>query len=249
MKKKIIIANWKLNGNIKFIKKYFNKIKKINNKNCLISIAPPIIYLSYIYKLIKNTNITLTSQNIDIHSNGSYTGEISGEMLKDINTKYVIIGHSERKKYHLENNNIILKKILITKQKKLIPIICIGENLIDFNKNKSKNVCKKQLKYLIKNYNINIFINSIIAYEPIWAIGTGENANITHINKITKFIKNFIKKYNKKISKQTIIIYGGSINIENYKKIIQLKNINGLLIGKSSLNIKTFTYIIKNIQK
>ncbi len=247
MKKKIIIANWKLNGNIKFIKKYLNKIKKINNKNCIISIAPPIIYLSYIYKLIKNTKITLTSQNIDTHLNGSYTGEISAEMLKDIKIKYVIIGHSERKKYHLENNYTILKKILITQKKKLIPIICIGENLIDFNKNNSKKICKKQLKYLIKNYNINIFKNSIIAYEPIWAIGTGKNANITHINKIIKFIKNFIKKYNKKISKKIIIIYGGSINIENYKKIIQLKDINGLLIGKSSLNIKTFTYMVKNI--
>lgn len=245
---KIIIANWKLNGNIKFIKKYINKIKKyINNNKYKICIAPPIIYLSYFYKLIKkNININLVSQNIDIHEKGAYTGETSVKMLKDLNIKYVLIGHSEIRKYHKENNKNILKKFLITKKKNIIPILCIGENIDQYNKKKSINTCIKQINFIIKKKYINILKNTIIAYEPIWSIGTGKTANINHINKINYSIKKYIYSINKNIYKYIKIIYGGSINYKNYKKIIFQKNIDGLLIGNSSLNIKEFIKIIKN---
>ncbi len=250
MNKKIIICNWKLNGNKKFIKNYIKKLNKYKNlyKNKEICIAPPIIYMYYLNKLIKKTKIKLTSQNVDININGAFTGEISAKMLKNINTKYVIIGHSERKKYHFEKNKLLLKKILITKKLNLIPIICIGENIKQYKNNISIKICKKQLKYFIKYKNIEIFKNSIIAYEPIWSIGTGKNASINHINKINKFIKHYLLSFNNnKIKNKFKIIYGGSINPINSKNIISQKNIDGLLIGKSSLNIKNFIKIIKNI--
>ncbi len=247
--KKIIICNWKLNGNKKFIKKYIKILKK-NNKlynNYIICISPPIIYMDYTSKLIKNTNILLTSQNVDIHLKGSFTGEISAKMLKNINTKYIIIGHSERRLYHKENNNILLKKIIITKKLNITPIICIGENINDYNLKNSKKICKKQLKYFIKKKGIKILKNIIIAYEPIWSIGTGKNASIKHINKINKYIKKYINNKYKNINKKFKIIYGGSVNKNNAKEILKQKNIDGLLIGKSSLNIKEFLKIIKNI--
>ncbi len=248
MKKKIIIANWKLNGNRKFIKKYIKKIKNIkNNSHIEISISPPIPYLWFTYLLIKNTKISITSQNIDINISGPFTGDISGKNLKDINVKYVIIGHSERKKYHFENKIIILKKIITSKKSNIIPIICIGENIKEYIQKKSIKICKKQIKYIIKNTNINIFNKTIIAYEPIWAIGTGKNANIKHINKIHNFIKKYIKKKTKKKIKNMKIIYGGSVNNKNSHKIISQKNVDGLLIGKSSLNIKEFKKILNTI--
>ncbi len=249
MKKKIIICNWKLNGNKKFIKNFINKLiknKKIYKKN-IICISPPIIYMDYTRKLIKNNNINLTSQNVDINTKGSFTGEISAKMLKKINTKYIIIGHSERRLYHSENNNILLKKIIITKKLNMIPIICIGENIDEYNLKISKKICKKQLNYFIKKEGINILKNTIIAYEPIWSIGTGKNASTKHIYKINKYIKKYIININKNIKNKFNIIYGGSINKNNVNKIINKTNIDGLLIGKSSLDINELIKIIKNI--
>ncbi len=251
--KKIIIANWKLNGNLKFIKKYFKKLIKYNkyNKNnkILILIAPPIIYLYKIKKIIKkNKNINLISQNIDKNLIGPYTGETSPIMLQDIGIKYTLIGHSERRKNHKENNKIILKKIILAQKNKIIPILCIGENIKDYKNKKSLKICKNQIKYIIKKNNINIFKNIIIAYEPIWAIGTGQIANIKHINKINIYIKNYIYKKSKKNIKNIKILYGGSINIKNIKKIITQKNIDGLLIGNYSLKIKNFIKILNIIK-
>ncbi len=249
MKKKIIICNWKLNGDKKFIKNFINKLNKYSKlyNNYIISISPPIIYMDYTRKLIKNKNIYLTSQNVDINIQGSFTGDISAKMLKDIYTKYIIIGHSERKIYHKENNKILLKKIIITKKLNMIPIICIGENLNEYKLKISKKICKNQLKYLIRKKGINIIKNSIIAYEPIWSIGTGKNANIKHISKINKSIKKYLINKDINIKNKFKIIYGGSINKINANKIINNKNIDGLLIGKSSLNLKEFINIIKNI--
>ncbi len=244
--KKIIIANFKLNGNKKFIKKYILKInKEINNDKYEISIAPPIPYLYMTEQLIKkNKKINLTSQNIDINKIGSYTGNISGKMLKDIKVKYVIIGHSERKIYHLENNDLIFKKILITKETKLIPIICIGENINEYNKNIGINTCIKQIKFFINEKNINLFNKSILAYEPIWAIGTGKNANTKYIKNMNKNIRNYLNTLDKKITNTIRIVYGGSVNINNFKEIIKINNVDGLLIGKESLNIDNFIKII-----
>ncbi len=248
MKRKVIIANWKLNGNRSKIKKYIKKLKKLNHKNIDISISPPIPYLWFTHLLTKNTNITTTSQNMDINISGPFTGEISGENLKDIKVKYVIIGHSERKKYHYENNKTILKKIIIAKKKKITPIICIGENIQEYIKNKSINTCKKQIQYLIEHSNINILENTIIAYEPIWAIGTGKNATTNHINKINNFILDYISKINKDIISNIKIIYGGSVNYKNSYEIISQKNINGLLVGNASTDINKFKKIIESIK-
>ncbi len=238
--KKLIIGNWKLNGNIKTIKKNIQEIEKnIKTKNCEVSIAPPIIYLQFLKNLTKK--ITITSQNIDKHLEGAYTGEISGYMLKNIGVKYVIIGHSERRKYHLENNKIILKKIKASIKAKLHPILCIGENNKEYDQKKSIQICYKQIKFIFKK-NINILNKLIIAYEPIWAIGTGKNASITHINKIHNFLK-------KKTKHQIKILYGGSVNKTNFKNIIIQKNVDGLLIGTSSLDTKIFVKIINTVNK
>ncbi len=251
MNKKIIIANLKLNGNTKYIKKYIKKIKKYTsiNKKYHILIAPPIIYLYLSNLIIKKSKIKLVSQNIDENISGSFTGETSGNMLKDINVKYVIIGHSERKIYHKENNQNILNKIIIAKKLNITPIICIGENIQEYKNKESKKTCKNQIDFLIKKNNINILKDTIIAYEPIWAIGTGKNADIKHISKINKFIIKYISSINKNIINKIKIIYGGSINKKNILNIITNKYINGLLIGKSSWKIKKFIKILKIINK
>ncbi len=247
---KIIIANWKLNSNKIKIKNYFKIWKKHNINNKLkIIIAPPIIYIPYIQKILKKYNIyniKLCAQNIDFHTKGPYTGEISAKMLKDNNIKYVILGHSERKKWHYETNYNILKKIILSKKYNIKPIICIGENINEYINKKSLEICIQQLNYLVKKSNLNIFINTIIAYEPIWAIGTGQSANILHIKNIHKYIKKYLNNINPNNNTNTKVIYGGSINQYNIASIINNKYINGALIGKTSLDIQIF---MQSIQK
>ncbi len=243
--KKIIIANWKLNGNINFIKKYSKEInKEINNfKKIELSISPPTIYLYYLKKKI-NKKITLTCQNIDINLKGSFTGETSILMIKDLKIKYIIIGHSERRKNHNENDKNITKKIIISKKNNIIPIICIGENINNYINKKSIDVCISQIKNTIIKNKISTK-NIIIAYEPIWSIGTGKVANIKHIINICKNIKKYIYKKNKEKIK---FIYGGSINHKNANEIINNNNIDGLLIGNSSLEPNELIKILKLIK-
>ncbi|QJC37721.1 triose-phosphate isomerase [Enterobacteriaceae endosymbiont of Donacia bicoloricornis] len=252
MTKFLIIANWKLNGNYKFINKNINLIKKKIYKSlyfCNLSIAPPYIYLGYINNLLKNTSISLTAQNVDIHTKGSFTGEISIKMLKDVGVKYVIIGHSERRFFHNENNDIISKKFILIKNNGLIPILCLGETEKQKKRNETEKICIQQINSILENSNINILNKTIIAYEPIWAIGSGKNANINEIQKTILFIKKYISSLNSEIVKNIYFLYGGSVNVSNLDIFLQEKTINGLLIGKASLTIENFISLVKKAEK
>ncbi|QJC36079.1 triose-phosphate isomerase [Enterobacteriaceae endosymbiont of Donacia cincticornis] len=251
MKKFLIIANWKLNGSYNFIDKNLNIIKKINNSlnYCQLSISPPYVYLNYINNLIKNTSISLTAQNVDIHLKGSFTGEISVNMLKDIGVKYVIIGHSERRIYHNEDIDLISKKFVLVKKYGLIPILCIGETAEQKKNKLTEKICINQINSILKISNIKIFNNTIIAYEPIWAIGSGKIADINEVKKIILFIKKYIFSLNKEIIKNIYFQYGGSVNFFNINHFFTKKYINGFLIGKVSLTIKDFVLLIEKIEK
>ncbi|WMC18813.1 MAG: triose-phosphate isomerase [Enterobacteriaceae bacterium PSpicST2] len=250
MRTPLIIANWKLNGNKYFINIFLNKIcYKLKNKKLFnISIAPPLIYLYTAIKKIRGSNINICAQNVDINTFGAFTGDISAKMLKDIGVKYVLIGHSERRIYHKETDFQILKKFLNVKENNLIPVLCIGETLEEKKKKKSKEICFNQINLIIKNLGIKIFKNCVIAYEPIWAIGNKISVKPLKIQKIHKFIRSQISLYDKEIAKKIIIQYGGSVNNKNSKELLIQKDIDGLLIGNSSLNINNFLKIINNIK-
>ncbi|QJC34873.1 triose-phosphate isomerase [Enterobacteriaceae endosymbiont of Donacia piscatrix] len=251
MKKFLIIANWKLNGNYNFINKNINIIKKINNSlnYCQLSIAPPYVYLNYINNLLKNTSIFLTAQNVDIHLKGSFTGEISINMLKDIGVKYVIIGHSERRIYHNEDIDLISKKFILIKKYGLIPILCIGETEQQKKNKLTEKICINQINSILKISNVNIFNKSIIAYEPLWAIGTGKIADLNEVKKVILFIRKYISSLNKDIVENIYFQYGGSVNYFNIDNFFKKKYINGFLIGKVSLTIKNFILLIEKIEK
>ncbi|QJC35676.1 triose-phosphate isomerase [Enterobacteriaceae endosymbiont of Donacia sparganii] len=252
MKKFLIIANWKLNGDYNFINKNINLIKKkINNSLhfCDLSIAPPYVYLNYINNYLKNTSISLTAQNVDIHLKGSYTGEISINMLKDVGVKYVIIGHSERRIFHHENDNFISKKFILIKNNGLIPVLCIGETEEQKKQNQTEKICIQQINDILKISDINIFNKTIIAYEPVWAIGTGKIANIDEVQKTILFIKKYISSLNIKIAESILFQYGGSINYKNIDIFLKKKDINGFLIGKTSLTTENFIFLIKKTEK
>ncbi|QCI19870.1 MAG: triose-phosphate isomerase [Buchnera aphidicola (Brevicoryne brassicae)] len=247
MKKKLIVANWKLNGNIEMISNYLkflkNNLLSNLNKNIIV-IAPPNIYLERTYQSIKKINIFLGAQNVDVNLKGAFTGEVSVLMLKDIGVKYVIIGHSERRILHNETDNFVAKKFHLIKNSNLIPILCIGETEKEKKNGKTQKVIEKQLNCIFQILGEKAFRNAVIAYEPIWAIGTGVSADPEYVQIIHKFIRNYIQK-NDSVSKNVIIQYGGSVSSLNTKEFIQQEDIDGLLIGSASLHAKEFLKIIK----
>ena len=231
----IIIANWKLYGSSSFIEEYLDQIKFYGSKSqgrCVI-ICPPSLYINQInYK-----NVFVGAQDCSAHIEGPYTGEISAKILKDIGCQFCIVGHSERRMLFNEDSQIVGKKILNCFQNNIIPIFCVGENLQQKKEKLTKDIIKEQIiKSLPNNANKK---NIIIAYEPVWAIGSGLTPDLDEISKIHMFIKDNILK-----DKNVKILYGGSVKANNCKEILNLEGVDGLLVGGASLNIDEFNKII-----
>jgi len=242
--KSLLIANWKMNMDIKEAISFINNFKKYirNIKNADIVICPPFTILNKINESIKNTNIKLGAQNMYFEEEGAFTGEISALMLRDVGCEYVILGHSERRKYFDENDELINKKIKTALKNNLRPILCIGETLEERNNNKTMKIIKNQLMNCLKNIDETGMKNITIAYEPIWAIGTGKNATPSQAEEVHKFIRKLLSNMYKN-SNNVRIIYGGSVKGNNIKELISMKNINGALVGGASLDPKSFSCI------
>jgi len=238
----MIIANWKMNGSRELINSWLtnfsSNVEIQQNKLCIF--MPPSCYLESTRNKIleERIDIKLGSQSLTAESSNPITGGISSDMLLDFGCQYVLIGHSEERDYLKETKNSLISKMDSAVDKKLKPIFCVGESLDEKNNGKTKAVLSKQLEVIKKDALDDV----IIAYEPIWAIGTGENAETSYINEIHQFIKKELKT--KLHSPQEIqIVYGGSVNIENYKEISSSEYVDGLLIGGSSLDYKVFSTI------
>ena len=238
-KGKLIVANWKMNFLYKnafnFCKKILLKKKLIKNKFVICPPTTLILQLSSKFK-----GITFGAQDCHYEKFGAYTGDISALMLKDINCKHVIIGHSERRKYYFEDHIILKRKIESVINAGLIPIYCIGEDINIKRKDKTKNHLLSQLLNTLPKKNKK---KIIIAYEPIWSIGTGNTPTVNEIEDVNLYIKKIITKINLSYEK-TSILYGGSVNKHNSLVFLDNKNIDGLLIGGASLNLDTFSSIL-----
>ena len=238
----LIAGNWKLNCNIEEAKHLSSRIiESLDRKklNCEVAIFPSYICLDSVNKTIKKTVISLGSQDCSVHKSGAYTGDVSANMLFDTGCKYVIVGHSERRIGKLESNNDILSKANNALESNLIPIICVGENAKDREDGRALEVIKKQLDESVpKNSNKN---NCILAYEPIWAIGSGRIPDNSSINEMLNMIKGWLS--NNKIDDSINILYGGSVNKSNAKEIFSCINLGGLLIGGVSLKPEEFSEI------
>ena len=229
----IFIANWKLNGNIEFIKEYYQKLSA-NSEKCTVICSPSI----FIHQLqANNTNLFSGAQDVSIYNEGAYTGELSSKMLAEFNTKFCLVGHSERRKYFNEGNQTVNLKSVNLIENKIIPIICIGETLNERNKKLTKEILYKQIKESLPK--ISNSKNTIIAYEPIWAIGTGLTPTLKEIEDIHEFIKSIDEKLNK-----MRVLYGGSVKASNSKEITDIKNVDGCLVGGASLKVDEFNAII-----
>ncbi|UDG79886.1 triose-phosphate isomerase [Candidatus Steffania adelgidicola] len=247
MRHPLVIGNWKLNGSKLMVLELITVLRnKLSNViNCNIVIAPPILYLHLAKKYLNGSQILLGTQNVDIHLTGSFTGEISAEMLKDIGAKYIIIGHSERRIYHKESDELIAEKFAILKKTGLIPVLCVGESKEENNAKQTEAVCARQIDVILNRLGAKAFENAVIAYEPVWAIGTGKSATPTQAQAVHKFIRDHIAAYDIAIAEQIIIQYGGSVNASNAAALFIQPDIDGALVGGAALKADVFSVIVK----
>ena len=242
---KIVAGNWKMNMTIDESNSLINELKQVSENNVEIKIAPSFTNLYYAISLLKNSGIEVIAQNVHSEKRGAYTGEISAEMLKSIGVKTVIIGHSERRKYFNETDTILSKKVKAAIENSLNVIFCIGEELSERESGNHFEIIKNQITIALIDLNNDEIKNIVIAYEPVWAIGTGMTANINQIQEMHEFIRKLInEKFGDEISDNIQIIYGGSVKPNNAKDIFSLNDVDGGLIGGASLNFSDFHSII-----
>lgn len=251
MRHPLVMGNWKLNGNKHFVTTLIKDLRKAldNLDGCNVAIAPPIAYLDQARHALSGSHIALGTQNVDVNLSGAFTGEVSAEMLKDIGAKYTIIGHSERRTYHHESNACIAQKFAVLKSVGLIPVLCIGETEEENAVGKTENVCAHQLDAVLETQGATAFAGAVIAYEPIWAIGTGKSATPVQAQAVHKFIREYIAEKDASIASQVIIQYGGSVNDNNAAEFFNQPDIDGALVGGASLKADSFTSIVKAAAK
>lgn len=246
MRKKVIAGNWKMNKlpneAMSFIEELIPLVKDTNNE---VVICVPYTDLFYTLLTAQNTNIKIGAQNMHFEEKGAYTGEVSGEMLKSINVEYVIIGHSERRAYYGETDETVNKKLKKTLSLGLKPIVCVGESLEERESGKAKEIVTTQTRKALEGLEPKDVEKTILAYEPIWAIGTGKTATKEDANETIKWIREEIEKiYGKSIAECVIIQYGGSVKSTNAKDLFQMSDIDGGLVGGASLDAQEFAKIV-----
>ena len=245
MRKPVIIGNWKMNKDLDEAKKLVKEIisEKLDN-NVEKVVCVPFVYVTEVKKLLEGTGVGLGAQNMFFETKGAFTGEISPVMLKSCGVSYVILGHSERRTIFNETDEMINKKVKSALQYKLIPILCCGETLEERNLGIEKDIVEKQIRNTLDDISVNDIEKVIIAYEPIWAIGTGLTASSDDAENMIKFIREILYDIYGNLSENIRIQYGGSVKPNNIKDLMQKENVDGALVGGACLESTSFCELI-----
>ncbi len=248
MRKQIVAGNWKMNTNIAEGISLALELRELENKfndNVEVVVIPPFTHISEISNVLSDTDIKIGAQNCASEEKGAYTGEISAEMIASLEAKYVTIGHSERRAYYGETNSILNKKVKLAIKNNLTPIYCCGEKLEEREAKNHFDVVKTQISEGLFDLDNKDFSKIVIAYEPVWAIGTGVTASPEQAQEIHEFIRNIItEKYGKEIAENISILYGGSVKPSNANEIFGKTDVDGGLIGGAALKSNDFMGII-----
>jgi len=248
MRKKIVAGNWKMNTLLKDgmeLAKAVEKLEKEKTSDALVIIAPPYTHLSKVNELI--VNVKLSAQNCESESSGAYTGEISPAMLVSTGAEYVIIGHSERRSYYNEDNELLNKKTKLALSSGLKPIFCCGELLEEREAGELFDVIREQLTVGLKDLSTDDMGKVVVAYEPVWAIGTGVVASPDQAQEMHKFIRDLLMElFNKEVAEEMTILYGGSCKPSNAAEIFANPDVDGGLIGGASLKADDFLAIVNS---
>ena len=245
MRRTLIAGNWKMNGSLESIQALIKGLKEgINDiSNADMAVCPPSIYLSAVNDLIADARIALGAQNICDQETGAFTGETAPSMLKEFNCQYALVGHSERRSLYAESDELVASRFAMARQSGLIPVLCIGESLEERESGITENVVSRQLDAVINSQGIEAIGDSVIAYEPVWAIGTGKTASPEQAQEVHAFIRNKLSALDASVAEKVQILYGGSMNAANAKELLSQPDIDGGLIGGASLKPADFLAI------
>jgi len=247
MRKKIVAGNWKMNNGLSETIELINDLKQnLSDSDVKVMIAPSYPFLKTAVDQVGDGSIEVISQNINDNKSGAYTGEVSIDMLNSIGVNTTLIGHSERRAYYNEDDALLLKKINLALESNMDIIFCFGEELKDRKSNSYFDIVKAQLENTVMKLEPNSWKNIVLAYEPVWAIGTGETASAEQAQEIHKFVRNCISEhFSSEIANNVPILYGGSVKPSNAVEIFNKKDVDGGLIGGAALNAHDFVEIIK----
>lgn len=244
MRKPLIAGNWKMHGTKTSIDSLLQNLLKNANQPVEYTVFPPFVYLEQVQNILSNSHIAWGGQNISNQDAGALTGEISGAMLKEFQCRYVIIGHSERRTLFGETNQVVAEKFVAAQRHQLIPILCVGETLEERKLGKTEKVISQQLATVLNLVdNSGALSQAVIAYEPVWAIGTGHNATSAQISEVHAAIRNQLDQAHAGLGKKIRILYGGSVKPENAAAIFNEEEVDGALVGGASLNAEQFLKI------
>ncbi len=245
----IIAGNWKMNKTVAEALDLVNGLKRelANVKEVDILVCPPFTALCEVSKAILDSNIKLGAQNMNENNVGAFTGEIAAVMLKEFSVRYVILGHSERRQYQKESDELISRKALAAHNAALKPIVCVGETLSEREGGLTEKVLERQVRGSLAGLTPQQMEETIVAYEPVWAIGTGKNATSEQAQQAHTFIRSVIAKiFSENVAKKVRIQYGGSVKPSNARELMSQPDVDGALVGGASLEVRSFADIIKN---
>ena len=245
MRKPIIAGNWKMHKTIAESLEFVNDVKdKLNNDKVEAVICAPFTLLKDLKEATKGTNIKIGAQNMHFEEMGAFTGEISPLMLKELEMDYVVIGHSERRQYFNETNETVNKKVLKALEVEINPILCVGETLEEREAGNTKNVCKVQVEKALENVSKEDLAKVVIAYEPVWAIGTGKTATSEDANDVISYIREVVANLYGELANEIRIQYGGSVKPSNVTEIMSQSDIDGALVGGASLQANDYVELV-----
>lgn len=242
----LVAANWKMNGTLESIRPLLaDVIQGVSGISNEVAICPPFIYISELAKQLSGSEIRLGAQNVSQQEKGAYTGEVAVSMLKDYGCDYVIVGHSERRTLYAETDELVAEKFVAVQADGMTPILCVGELLEEREANNTEDVVARQLDAVIGHAGIEAFNNAVIAYEPVWAIGTGKTATPEQAQEVHEFIRLRLARHDNDAANKIRILYGGSVKADNAEQLFKMADIDGGLIGGASLVAEDFLTICK----
>ena len=249
MRRSLVIGNWKMNGTLASAQLLAKGIiAGLGSADADIAVCVPYIYLPAINELVKDTALGLGSQNIADKASGAYTGEISASMLKEFNTQYALVGHSERRSYYGDTDASVAARYVQAQEQGIIPVLCVGETLEQREQDQTFSVINEQLDAVINLAGIASLSKAVIAYEPVWAIGTGKTATDEQAQEVHQYIRQYIAAKDQVIADKVQILYGGSAKPDNAKGLFAQPDIDGGLIGGASLEAESFLKIFQSVK-
>ncbi len=247
MRKKLVVGNWKMNGVLDANEALLKALADAKDSFTGVDVAVcvPFPYLFQPAMLLEKTPITWGAQNVSEHDNGAYTGEVSASMLKEFSCKYVLVGHSERRTLYGEDDLTVARKFIAAQKAGIVPILCVGETLAEREVGATEVVVGRQLDKVIELAGISALQNCVVAYEPVWAIGTGKTATAEQAQAVHRFIRSRIASHDAGLATKLLILYGGSVKAANAAQLMTLPDVDGGLIGGASLIPEDFLAICR----